>query len=311
MYRKIALLGASAAACAATVSGIAVAAPSARHSVAATLAKVVYHSRLRGGYYGGNNEVFVVSSKGGAGTRITRHPGADASPAWSPDGTRVAFESNRHGDLNAPADSDVYVMNADGSHVREVTFSNAFDGDPAWSRTNRIAFESERAHNVDVWTIGPNGSGEKQLTSSAAFDGDPAWSPDGRRIAFTSERDNGDREIYVMNADGSNQTRLTSSPGFDENPTWSPDGREIAFDSNRDGNLEIYVMNADGSAPTRVTNHPALDALPSFLPDGRIVFVSERIAKGQRRLFVANANGSHVQQLTRGSYDMSPDANRW
>ena len=74
--------------------------------------------------------------------------------------------------------------------------------------------------------------------------------PPGRptaRIVFTSERDNGDREIYVMNADGTGQTRLTSSGGYDQNPSWSPDGKLIAFDSMRDGNLEIYVMKPDGS----------------------------------------------------------------
>ena len=141
-----------------------------------------------------------------------------------------------------------------------------------------------------------------------AFDGDPAWSPDGSKIAFTSERDNGDREIYVMNADGSGQFRLTASPGFDENPSWSPNGKRIAFDSMRDGNLEIYVMNADGTKQSRVTNHPALDAIPSWSQDSkRIVFVSDRIGKTQRRLFVMNASGSKVRMLTRGAVDMSPD----
>jgi TolB protein len=76
----------------------------------------------------------------------------------------------------------------------------------------------------------------------------------------------------------------------------------------RDGNLEIYVLNSDGSNQTRVTNHPALDALPSWSQNSkRIVFVSDRVGKGQRRLFVANANGSGVRMLSKGAFDMSPD----
>jgi Tol biopolymer transport system component len=276
---------------------------SALGAPAATATKIVYHSKLGGR----NNEILVVSSAGGAPTRLTRNAASDSNPTWSANGKLIAFESNRRG-RHRLEDSDVYVMRADGSGVRELTFSNAFDGDPAWSWLNRIAFESERTGSSDIWAIDADGGNEKQLTTTQAFDGDPAWSPDGTKIAFTSARDNGDREIYVMNADGSAQTRLTASAGFDENPSWSPDGKRIAFDSMRNGNLEIYVMNADGSKQTRVTNHPALDALPSWSQDSRrIVFVSDRIGKGQRRLYIVNADGTGLRMLTRGRLDMSPD----
>ena len=266
--------------------------------------KIVYHSKLPKR----NNEILVVSSAGGAPTRLTRHVASDSNPTWSADGTKIAFESNRRGNPRRYEDSDVYIMRADGSGIRQLTFSNAFDGDPAWSWLNRIAFESERTGNSDVWAIDSTGADEKQLTKTTAFDGDPAWSPDGSQIVFTSERDGGDREIYVMNADGTSQTRLTNTPGFDENPSWSPDGRHIAFDSMREGNLEIYVMNSDGTKQTRVTNHPALDALPAWSQDSKwIVFASDRVGKGQRRLFVARSNGSSVRMLSRGALDMSPD----
>jgi len=268
----------------------------------AVTTKIVYHAKLRG-----NNEILVVPAAGGVPTRLTHHRASDSNPTWSAEGSRIAFESNRRGQIR-DRDADVYVMAANGGHVRQLTFSNAFDGDPAWSWLNRIAFESDRAGSSDIWAIDPDGTDETQLTTSAAFDGDPAWSPDGSQIVFTSQRDNGDREISVMNADGSDQTRLTTSPGFDENPSWSPDGERIAFDSMRDGNLEIYVMNADGTKQTRVTDHPALDAIPSWSQDSkRIVFVSDRIAKTQRRLFVMNADGANVRMLTRGALDMSPD----
>jgi dipeptidyl aminopeptidase/acylaminoacyl peptidase len=277
---------------------------SATDAQSGAVTKVVYHSKLRNG----NNEIFVVSSAGGPSTRLTRNPWSDSNPTWSPGRRLVAFESNRAGNRHSYEDSDIFVMKADGSGVRELTFSNAFDGDPSWSSLDEIAFESERTHDSEIWKIDSTGGNEKQLTNNRGFDGDPAWSPDGTRIAFTSARDNGDREIYVMNSDGSGQTRLTSSPGFDENPSWSPDGRWIAFDSMRDGNLEVYVMKADGTKLARVTNHPALDAIPSWSPDSkRIVFVSERISKGQRRLFVANRDGANVRMLSRGAFDMSPD----
>jgi TolB protein len=173
----------------------------------------------------------------------------DRSPAFSPDGTRIAFTTFRKGD------AEVYVMHADGRDVQELTFSLAADDDPAWSPDGRsIAFESWRSGNADIWVMGADGSSQRRLTTSPAWDNDPAYSPDGSKIAFTSERD-GNREIYVMNADGSDERRLTFTGGpvrdpaveeIDQNPSWSPDGTKIAFDSTRDGNLEVYVMNTDG-----------------------------------------------------------------
>jgi Tol biopolymer transport system component len=301
---RIAVLGLSAAVTVIAFTGTETASSAAE---IAPSSRIVFHSRLKGG----NNEIFSMSANGTGLTRLTRGTASDSNPTWSPDGKRVAFESNRHSDRRGYQDSDVFVMNANGSGVRELTFSNRFDGDPAWSRQNTIAFESERNGVSDVYSIRADGSGERRLTVSPAFDGDPAWSPNGRRIAFTSERDGGDRELYVMNADGTNQVRLTTSAGFDQNPSWSPNGRLISFDSMRDGNLEVYVMNADGTNVRRVTDHPAIDAIPSWSQDGsRIAFVSERIAKGQRRLFSVSAMGGQARQLTRGAYDMSPDWNR-
>ena len=296
---RLAVLGLAAAVTVSALPG-----PARSAADAAAGSRIVFHSRLKGG----NNEIFSVTANGSGLTRHPRSAASDSNPTWSPDGRRVAFESNRHGDRRGYQDSDVFVMNANGSGVRELTFSNRFDGDPAWSRQNTIAFESERNGLADVYSIRADGSSERRLTVSPAFDGDPAWSPNGKRIAFTSERDGGDREVYVMNADGTDQVRLTTSAGFDENPSWSPNGRVIAFDSMRDGNLEVYVMNADGTNVRRLTDHPAIDAIPAWSQDGsRIVFVSERIAKGQRRLFTVAPTGGGVKQVTRGAFDMSLD----
>src|SRR5215204_3542268 len=111
-------------------------------------------------------------------------------------------------------------------------------------------------------------------------DGSPAWSPDGRRIAFYSERD-GNAEIYVMNADGTGVTRLTNTRADEGYPAWSPDGRTISFDSDRDGNFDVFAMNVDGTNVRPLTRHPGRDVSASWSPDGRaIVFMSDREGRG-------------------------------
>ena len=106
-----------------------------------------------------------------------------------------------------------------------------------------------------IYVVRADGSGVRNLTPKpvGAY-ADPAWSPDGRKIAFVSDRD-GNSEVYVMNANGKGQRNLTRNPAFDADPAWSPDGRKIAFASNRDGKYGVYVMNADGSGQRRLAQH--------------------------------------------------------
>ena len=118
----------------------------------------------------------------------------------------------------------------------------------------------------------------RRLTDASGNDSSPSWSPDGRSIAFTSDRD-GNREIYVMDANGDNLQNLTNDSSQDRSPSWSPDGRSIVFTSDRvgGGNYEIYVMDANGDNVRRLTDHPAEDRAPSWSPDGRhITFDSNR-----------------------------------
>jgi dipeptidyl aminopeptidase/acylaminoacyl peptidase len=268
----------------------------------------------------GNQDVYVMDANGANQRDLTSTSTAsDTLPQWSPNGKLILFQSFRN-QREFPNDADVYVMNADGTDVQELTFSNAFDGDPAWSSDGRkIAFESRRDGNNEIYTMNANGSATKRLTFNSVFDGDPAWSPDGKQIAFSSDRD-GNREIYVMNADGSNQRRLTHTDGtisdinptgLDADPAWAPDGKKIAFESNRDGgNYEIYVMGADGSDQRNLSDNAAFDALPAWAPDGRdIVFESERAGKGNWDVYVMTADSGRVidRLTTDGARDEMPD----
>jgi hypothetical protein len=158
-----------------------------------------------------------MAPDGSGQTSLTTSPAIDQQAAWSPDGSRIAFASDRGGN-----DMDIYVMQADGTGVTQLTSASQGDWTPAWSPDgSRIAFTSYRTGNGDIYTMNPDGSGLAQLTFSPELDHWPAWSPDGTAIAFESKRD-GNSEIYAMGADGSGQTRLTFDGAQDIHPAWSP-----------------------------------------------------------------------------------------
>jgi Tol biopolymer transport system component len=237
--------------------------------------------------------------------RATRTKSAEATAA---DGGRIAFVSERDGN------AEIYVIDADGSHLTRLTDDPASDYCPAWSPAGtRIAFMSERDGNWEIYVMDADGSHQTNLTKNPAFEDRPAWSPDGNRIAFASDREGG-FDIYVMDADGRKLTKLTDDPGFDGQPTWSPDASRIAFTSARDGNVEIYAMEANGSGQENLTGNPASDHSPSWSPDGAsIAFQSDR--DGDYDIYVMGAWGSAPANLTDNLTDddkptWSPDGGR-
>jgi hypothetical protein len=166
---------------------------------------------------------------------------------------------------------------------------------PAMGRIAYMARDHPDA-TWNIWVMRGDGSDPHLLTDEAADDMSPTWSPDGKSIAFVSERD-GNREIYVMKADGTQQVNLTHHPSEDWTPAWSPDGTRITFSSYRDGNWEVYVMGSDGSDPVRLTQNSAADYGPCWSPDSQqIAFHSNR--DGNWEIYVTGRDGAGLRRLT-------------
>ena len=176
----------------------------------------------------------------------------------------------------------------------------------AWGGTaqgfeSRIFFSSNRDGDWDIYSMDANGDNLLQLTNHPASDRFPGCSPDGRTIAFISER--GIDDLYVMDSDGSNVVRLTHDNFPEGRPSWTPDGTKFAFASLRFavGNWEIYAMDPDGNAPINLTNHKWHDVRPSWSPDGsKMAFASYRTGgfNDPRHIFVMNADGTERRNLT-------------
>lgn len=208
--------------------------------------------------------------------------------------SRIVFTSDR--DVANP-NTEIYVMNADGSNVLRLTTNAFIDRSPDWSPDDtQLVFESRRDDDIGIhiYTMNADGSNPTRLTVNGLYNWDPAWSPDGR-IAFESSI--GYTRIYVMNADGSDIHQVSPATGNAGDPAWSPDGTRIAFSLSLNGNTEIHVMDDDGANLIRLTNHAASDYGPAWSPDGtRIAFTSQRTGKAE--LYVMDVNGGNVQQVT-------------
>ena len=252
----------------------------------------------------GSEDVFVINSNGPPfPTNLTAdNGGTDTDPAFSPDGTKIAFASVRNGET----DLEIYVLSLASGALTKLTNNTADDREPTWSPNGQaIAFRSARDGNNEIYKMTASGGSQTRLTANADSEFAPAWSPDGAEIAY--QRFGSQNDIWKMSSDGQGQTRLTTDGANDGAPEYSPNGTQIAFHSNRGGSdFEIFTMSATGGSQTARTSNSANDERPAWSPSGgSIAFSSDR--DGDHEIYtMTSTGGSQTRRTTLSGTDIAP-----
>jgi serine/threonine-protein kinase len=245
------------------------------------------------------SDIMAVDLAGQKLTRITDDNSINMDPVWSPDGRHIYFTSSRGGGLNLWR----VRLDPDGSTSApaQLTTGAGDDIQPSvGAGGERVAF-AVRGINSDLWRLPvspvtglPTGKPEP-LVRTTRVESRGAWSPDGRTVAFNSDR-LGEMNIWLRGSADSAERQITRGPGGDYQPTWSPDGKGLVFFSARAGNADIWSVYLSNGELTRLTDNPATDVNPFYSPDGkRIAFTSDR--GGRAELWVMNADGSSQRRV--------------
>ena len=241
-----------------------------------------------------NFEIYVMDADGGIRENLSNHPVDDEDPDWSPDGTKIAFVSNRNGGFD-----QIYLMDADGKNPIRLTDA-VWNDYPAWSPDGKkIAFSSspDGKKIVHIAVMDADGKNRVKLEHHAM---QPSWSPDGKKIAYVSLTD-GVEEIYVIGANKRGRKRLTHDLRVKGRPSWSPDGGRIVYWGMDEESLyfQIYVMRADGKKRKRLTYSTQNNWLPAWSPDGRtIAYASARDFRLIGTIHLMTADGQYIKQLS-------------
>jgi TolB protein len=239
-------------------------------------------------------DLYTMGADGSGVTPLTSDLADDRAPAWSPDGRRLAFQSDRGGPAGV---YDIWVVNADGTGLARVTDHPGSDEAPAWSADgSRVFFQSDRSGNFDIYSQRLDGADLRQLTRDPAADLGPAASALGTRIAWSRGG------LWSANPDGTKALRRTTDP-TDAAPDYDPTAQRVAFQSARGatGDMpanDIFTMKFDGTGIKRIAAHPADDFQPAYAPSGaEIVFTSTRDdVSGD--IYAVRTDGSGLRRLT-------------
>lgn len=233
---------------------------------------------------------------------LTKSPGQDRHPWWSPNGETIVFESDRDGDW------ELFTINKDGSGLRKLTDNEANDRNPSWHpQDNSILFESDRSGKLALYRMGLSDLSTEQITLND-FELEPTtarFSPDGERIVFSANEsvEGLQLNLFLTEKNGEKVSRLTRDSTRSYYGSWSPDGQKLVFFSRRDTGGEqdeLYIMNlakADHPAQ-RITTYESHDFCPHWSPTGEYIVFSRSIPEARPELFICKTDGSDQQQIT-------------
>ena len=248
-----------------------------------------------------DSEIFVMDADGSNIRQLTANDRYDGGASWSPDGTKILFQSGFPFPYEeADEDSEIFVMDADGSNIRQLTANDRYDGEAGWSPDGSLIIyvstptEFEGFENGDSFEdVNSDGSTCIIKLNGSVVDCYSqvwirVWSPDGSRILYRGITDEEVSHVSVMNVDGSGGQDLFSDGERNQPLGWSPDGSQVIISSDSDGDEEIFAVNADGSNVRQLTNNDSYDGEASWSPDGSLIlFSSDR--DGDKEIFVMDA----------------------
>jgi len=231
-------------------------------------------------------EIGSVDIKTGKLIRITKNEVDDDWPAYSPDGKKLVFQSERDGN------AQIYVMNADGRHPQRLTNNGFAEFHPVWSPDGKkILFVSTRDGNQELYKMNADGSDQVRLTTSPFKEFNPQWSPDGQKIVYYYEKGDNKDQLYIADSDGKNAVKISSDSTHNYYPSWAPDGKTI-----------IYTMS--GNVCTLNVNNPADKKLllkgisyAKYSPDGKKI-AFKKGSWPSNDIWICDSDGSNQVQIT-------------